>query len=615
MHITLVSPPWPLFNRPSIQLGALKAFLKARVPGIRISVRHPYIRLASAIGYETYHTISQSSWAAESVFAALLFPDHQGPEKLFYDAIGKRFGTKGGRPDFRKIVSAAGQVMEEFILSDESPPASLVGISLCLNQLTAGLYIAKFIKKQLPFCKIVIGGASSSGISGRAIMAAFPFVDFSITGEGELPLLDLCLYLSGKKDSISSPAIASRDRVDKDTSETAVRKEQIPDLDSLPFPDFDDYFAEIEALGSRAAGITPMLPVEASRGCWWSRCNFCNLNLQWKGYRAKSPERITAEIDYLAQRYHALDYAFMDNCLPARQAPKFFDLLHAHGRDYSFFAELRVGHSRTDIFRMAAGGLRDVQVGIEALSTSLLRRLGKGSRAIDNLAMMRHCAEAGIKLQANLILHFPGSTVEEVDETLENLDFAWPFAPLKPVSFWLGMESPVSRQPKDFGISGIKPHPCYSMLFPREVAGRLHPLVLQYRGDRLRQKLMWKKLTDKLSAMGSARRRLSGAKGFLTFRDGVDFLVIRQVMPDGQVLRHRLSGMSRKLYLACLEPADMDSLLNISDGLPKQKIRAFMDGMQAKRLVYGEDDEYLALAIHERNVMPAGQCSETGTGG
>ncbi len=601
MDIALISPPWPLFNRPSIQVGALKAFLESRKPGLEIKAFHPYLRLALDIGLDDYLAISQSSWAAEAVFAALLFPGREGPEKLFKKALAKRFGKKEARPDFQRITSLAQRAVETFI--EDLPVTRLAGLSLCLNQLTAGLYIARRIKGRFPETTIVLGGASCSGILGQGLLDTFSFVDYVISGEGELPLLDLWEYLNGEREHISSQAVLWRG---KEKDHSTGRKEQIADINRLPAPDFDDFFTELGRLGRAASGITPLLPIEASRGCWWSRCNFCNLNLQWHGYRAKHPEKIAREVYHLSRRYMVLDFAFMDNCLPLKQAGKIFRLTGKQQRDYSFFAELRVGHSRNDLAEMALGGLKDVQVGIEALSTSLLNRLGKGSTTMDNLAVMRNCEEAGINLKANLILHFPGSSDEEVRQTMENLDFAWPFAPLRTVSFWMGMESPVYKEPSRFGVGGIRPHRHYSLLFPRNVVRRLKPLILEYRGDRKKQYIMWKEIEQKVTWMNRARKALGKDRKLLSFKDGRQFVDIKQVLPDGTVLRHRLTGLSRRLYLACLEPRDLDDLVEMANGLSREKVMAFLHGLHAKKLLFIEGTRALALAVRGKKTLIRG---------
>jgi hypothetical protein len=55
--IALISTPWPLYNRPSIQLGALKAYLQLKHPEVRVDARHFYLKLAEALGYKCYQLI------------------------------------------------------------------------------------------------------------------------------------------------------------------------------------------------------------------------------------------------------------------------------------------------------------------------------------------------------------------------------------------------------------------------------------------------------------------------------------------------------------------------------------------------------------------------------
>jgi len=57
-RVALISTPWPLYNRPSIQLGALKAYLRSIYPDIQVEAHHVYLKLAQSIGYRQYHEIS-----------------------------------------------------------------------------------------------------------------------------------------------------------------------------------------------------------------------------------------------------------------------------------------------------------------------------------------------------------------------------------------------------------------------------------------------------------------------------------------------------------------------------------------------------------------------------
>ncbi len=595
MKVALIAAPWPLFNRPSIQTGALKAFVKLKMPAAVVRCFHPYLNSAQMIGFSKYYAVSQSSFASEAVGAALLFPEnHRRCEKVFSRHLLRR----GARHiSFSEIKDALEKALSQFVADTDWRDFSVAGLSVCLNQLTASLWIAMQIKRLNPQCKIVFGGSSCSGKSGRSLLENFHQIDYVINGEGETPFLNLLRYLNGDTDNIGEGAgiLTKNSNLSLDSV-----KNQTENLDHLPIPDYDDYFRELSRLdpGRR---FFPELPIEFSRGCWWRRCAFCNLNLQWENYRQKKAARMAEEIETLASRYNVLDFAFMDNALPKAQAARFFKSVKTHRRDYRFFAEIRAVHTSSELAVMSDAGLKDVQVGIEAISASLLKRLAKGTSVLDNIAIMRNAYEAGILLQGNLIVHFPGSTPEEVEETLLNLDFLWPFPPLKTVSFWLGRGSPVEQDPKGFGISGIKTHHVFTDLFPREVAQKLSSMILEYKGDKLLQHQLWKQVEVKVRSWNREWKKMVKERPLLSYRDGRDFMVIRQVLPGGKTLYHRLVQASRQLYLTATQTCTISDLEESAPNFSKEQIRAFVHQMMDKRLMFCEGDRVISLAVKAEN--------------
>jgi hypothetical protein len=73
-RVVLISTPWPLYTRPSIQLGALKSYISSHLAAVKVDAHHFYLALAEAIGYKRYHDISERTWLAASIYAALLYP-------------------------------------------------------------------------------------------------------------------------------------------------------------------------------------------------------------------------------------------------------------------------------------------------------------------------------------------------------------------------------------------------------------------------------------------------------------------------------------------------------------------------------------------------------------
>ncbi len=47
--IILISAPWPLYSRPSIQIGTLKSYLKKELPDLKVDAHHFYLKVAETM--------------------------------------------------------------------------------------------------------------------------------------------------------------------------------------------------------------------------------------------------------------------------------------------------------------------------------------------------------------------------------------------------------------------------------------------------------------------------------------------------------------------------------------------------------------------------------------
>ncbi len=216
-----------------------------------------------------------------------------------------------------------------------------------------------------------------------------------------------------------------------------------------------------------------------------------------------------------------------------------------------------------------------MQVGVEALSDSLLARMRKGVRAIDNLAAMKDALENDLRLAGNLILEFPGSTVTEVEETLAALAAALPFPPLEPATFFLGQGCPVDKAPQAFGLTAVTCHANYRALYPATLLDRVPMLVRSGRGDRERQRRLWRPVRQALRAWREFHCQRTSRQPALCYRDGGDFLVIRQERPGQPVLHHRLHGTSRAIYLHCRRPVAQKELLQTFGRVKEEQLVRF----------------------------------------
>ncbi|MBN1849393.1 MAG: RiPP maturation radical SAM C-methyltransferase [Deltaproteobacteria bacterium] len=605
--IILISTPWPFFNRPSIQLGTLTGFLQKQFPEIKVQALHLYLKIAEKIGYKTYQAISKRPWLAEPLYGALLYPERRKEIKKLF------MREADGRPELSKIrfedlVCRLKKTSEEFIDGMAWGDFGMAGFSVCICQLTASLYFITGIKHRFPHLPIIVGGSMISGDPTYGLLKTFPEIDFIVNGEGELPLSGLVRFLqdpNGPGQWSHIPGVISREDL-KDGKPMVFN--QLPDLNRLTTPDYDDYFRLIETLKPQNR-FFPTLPMELSRGCWWrSRrdtsdrkgCTFCNLNLQWEGYRDKDITKVVSEVDSLTSRYKTLSVAFMDNAVPLRTSHEIFTRIKELGKDLHLFAEIRANTSRRTLRAMREAGTEEIQIGIEALSTGLLKKFNKGTTAIQNLEIMKHCEELRVNNISNLILCFPESNQDDVDETIRTLAFALPFQPLRIVYFWLGLESYVWQHPHAFGLKAIYNHPNYKIIFPLDICRSMHFMIQSYRGDLSHQKKLWRPVRDKVREWKKTYEALHQGPLFspiLSFRDGGDFMIIREKRLRGDPVTHRLVGTSRKIYLFCQHNRSLRGILNRFPEIGEDRIQSFLKMMVDKKLMFEENSRYLSLAV------------------
>lgn len=605
----LISAPWPVYNRPSIQLGALKASLLNTFSDLNVDAYNFYLNIAEKTGYRVYHEISEKSWLAESIYAALLYPEKKDEIKVFFDKESsdckavKEIG-------FDAILETIKKTSDELIEKIDWQQYLYVGVSVCLCQLTSSLYFINRIKEKFPKLPVAVGGSLFSGLNPEEFFNAFTAIDFIINGEGELPLNHLTKQFMERKNSsrfTSIPGLIIRNRSGKTDYTEDLNFSQTKNLDTLPVPDFSDYY---KTLGSLPASkqFFPTLPMEMSRGCWWSRksvndqrgCAFCNLNLQWKGYRGKSVNRIIKELDYLSSKYKGLSINFMDNLIPFKNADDIFEKIITLKKDFSFFCEIRANISHDNLTIMRKAGVRYVQVGIESLSSNLLHKINKGTTAIQNMEIMKNCEATGITNNSNLILYFPTSDEDDVKETLKALEFADVFRPLTTVRFQLGLGSPVMNASKSFGIKSAFNHKNYKILFPEAINTSVRFLNQGYKGDLGIQKKLWKPVTKRMLEWETSYKKLHdtpNATPILTYRDGKDFLIIKKRKTDGEHDTHRLTGESRGIYLFCDKNRSFEEIKNRFSKLSSQAIFSFLSMMTDKKLIFEDNERYLSLAI------------------
>jgi hypothetical protein len=127
------------------------------------------------------------------------------------------------------------------------------------------------------------------------------------------------------------------------------------------------------------------------------------------------------------------------------------------------------------------------------------------------------------------------------------------------------------------------------------------PFMIQaYRGDLAYQKKIWQPVRKKVKLWQKVYNELQkgpSASPILSFRDGGDFLIIRQRRFQVEPITHRLPGTSRLIYLFCKRHRSLKRIRTQFPSFPEDKIIAFLKMMVDKKLMFEEKENYLSLAV------------------
>ncbi len=474
-RVALVNMPFAGANRPSIQCGLLKNGLARR--GHRVEVFYLNLELAAELGEAMYRNLAD------------LRSDHMLGEWLFSVAA---FGPRDDEDAYREAHPSLTETCEQLgctfddlrRMRNETMPAAierwttefdwsayrLVGFTSTFEQNVASLALARRIKERYPGVMTVFGGANYDGEMGPEYVRAFPWIDYAVVGEGDEALPALVASVARNESPVDVPGVAGRlaDGAVKNGSAPLVR-----DLDSLPDPDYDEFFGALARLGrERVLGeVLPLLLFETARGCWWGEkhhCTFCGLNALGMAYRSKSPARVHAELRRLSARYQIANFEAVDNILDMRYLEELCRPLIEERYDYKLFYEVKANLKRAQLHTLSRAGISIIQPGIESLSTHVLRLMRKGTTMLQNVRLLKWAHYYGVKVAWNLLTGFPGESREDYEEQerLIPLLFHLP-PPAGGGPIWLERFSPYFTD-SSFPVRNVEPWAAYRFVYPED---------------------------------------------------------------------------------------------------------------------------------------------------
>ena len=283
--------------------------------------------------------------------------------------------------------------MEEF-------KPDIVGTSILTPARHSSLKVLKMAKK---YGAITICGGAHATIMDEQIMNKYPFVDYILKGESEGTLKYFLMNFDKFKDK-----------------RQIISYSELLDINEIKFPAWD--LANLDT--NKYIGDDDIrIPIILSRGCT-GHCAFCSTWKVWKGYRSRSPENITEEIEYIIRDFNKRHFVFEDDAISCNleNSKEVMKLIIQKKLNIKFFATTRAdGIDEEFVSLLKEAGCYGISIGFESGSQRILDIMKKDTSVEQNIKAAQYIKKADIKLCALMIINSVGETDKTRKESEEFL--------------------------------------------------------------------------------------------------------------------------------------------------------------------------------------------------
>ena len=463
-EVLLVVPPFSMLEMPCIGLDILKTI--ANSMGVKTSVLYANMLFAKCIGVDCYRKISRALLSMHTMLGERLFTntaDSSMPVlgidfmKRHDENFDDVFFQLSSFDEMYHVAKMAAQWCD--LLAEEivSRGYKIVGVTTGHQQTNAAISLINRIKERNNNIICTMGGSACDGDMAEGILSLCSHVDHIFSGESEISWKR---FLTNYKNGI-----IPQDKI--------LRSEYLSDLDEIVTNEnsYSEYYRQLNYTALIKESETSFL-YESSRGCWWGehhKCTFCGVNGWNKHYRYKSEKKVKGELTKLLKAHPQVKRIQMvDTLMPRRFLNNLIGSIKADFPYITLFYEQRADLTFEQVARLKYCGIHYTQVGIEALSTNILKLVNKGVTAEQNIKFLRYTKSVGLLVGWNLLTEIPNDKKDDWEQFLElipmicHLNPPLLVRPLEIVRF-----SPYYENPTKYGVQNIIPNRVYSDIFSK----------------------------------------------------------------------------------------------------------------------------------------------------
>jgi len=351
-------------------------------------------------------------------------------------------------------------------IAKEQP--ALVAISAPFpGNLYSAFKCGQWIKKHHPEIRVCLGGGyANTELRSLSDVRVFDFIDFITLDDGEVPLLHLLEYLSGKRpvELLKRTFLLENGRVvyHNGSIQPDYKQKDVgtPDYSDLPL---DKYLSVIEIANPmhRLWSDGRWNKLTLAHGCYWGKCTFCDISLDYiRTYEATTANVLVDRMESIMQQTGQSGFHFVDEAAPPALMREVALEILRRKLTIVWWTNIRFEKSFTrDLCQLlAASGCIAISGGLEVASDRLLKLIDKGVTVEQVARVAAHFTEAGIMVHAYLMYGFPSQTAQETIDALEVVRQLFETGVVQS-GFWhqfaMTAHSPVGMDPDKFKVKRV----------------------------------------------------------------------------------------------------------------------------------------------------------------
>jgi radical SAM superfamily enzyme YgiQ (UPF0313 family) len=315
----------------------------------------------------------------------------------------------------------------ETVINNYRP--DLVGYTIPFpGNLLGALISSKYVKENYPSIKVVYGGGYiNTELRSLSDNRLFAYSDFITFDDGELPLYNIVKNIeSARQDKQWVRTLMLNDNeleyIDNASQKNVSHNELSPP--SIEGIEPDKYVALTEMLNPmhRIWSDGYWNKLMAAHGCYWNKCTFCDVTLDYIGrYSPANAKTIANWMEDMIAQTGRTSFHFADEAAPPSVLKELSIEILRRRLPVSWWGNIRFEKAFTkDLCRlMAASGCVAVSGGLEVADERLLRLINKGVTLEQAANVCMNFKEAGIMAHSYLMYGFPSQTEQEIINSLE----------------------------------------------------------------------------------------------------------------------------------------------------------------------------------------------------